>query len=375
MVATSAAGRTAPLGNVRGTGGGFATSKPLADRFSELRDDLAKASPEAIPCEFSVASGLLGSPRSQDRQQLPDPQLAVALCAFLEQEVRGTFAEACRQANGGQDITVSAGTGSAAAISQCEERGEEMRRSIKQELAKQDRLLHDVPDVGSRLRRLHEQCCLDMQELARLDAAREGASLSEELGESGGEDREPYGSRARGTLPRGGAAKSGAQDAGEAAIFAAQEACSLVKQQSAEESRRRALQLELLNLQAARREERTRIERLRRAEAQEAKLTESHEYLSEVERRFGHAKVRFDDSSGIVVLGGPGSLDGVPEALRTVRVRYGTDGRLEGLEPHQTLGLHREAAAAIEDDDLSSFLTQCCSQLAHFRERFTSRGA
>jgi len=89
---------------------------------------------------------------------------------------------------------------------------------------------------------------------------------------------------------------------------------------------------------------------------EEAEKAAGFEQLQDAEERFGLPRLEVDTVRGFVTFIGPDS--GEEDARRrSIRVRFGDDGRLLDAEPHASLGLESEAARAAAEDDLGKLVT------------------
>jgi len=102
----------------------------------------------------------------------------------------------------------------------------------------------------------------------------------------------------------------------------------------------------------------------------------SMEILCQAQLDLGFPDISFNDPAGTVILSGSAAA-GVEEALRTVHLEFGKDGRLLRVAAHADLGLQREASEAVKHDDLPAFLTMVWHRIcdpAEQKRRKPSRG-
>eukprot|EP00448_Togula_jolla_P025707 CAMPEP_0170650844 /NCGR_PEP_ID=MMETSP0224-20130122/46030_1 /TAXON_ID=285029 /ORGANISM="Togula jolla, Strain CCCM 725" /LENGTH=335 /DNA_ID=CAMNT_0010982555 /DNA_START=70 /DNA_END=1077 /DNA_ORIENTATION=+ len=319
----------------------------MMERVVALREALAKANPAYTSSEFSYESQ--GGPQNPSLEQLRTGLKRLKF-QFVDAEQKLRFAELVQRNQEAATAEVSAG---ATGRKDEQERNKALKKRIAREWEVHGLLGEEVTEVYQQSKRLYEQCTTDLQNAAR---------AAESEGNESDVDME--------AIDWEGPHEAAAHEVGRVA----QEAVELRREYGDTVARRQDLEEALRRAQAQRRRDQERAAAFRRQAAQETALLSNHEKVEDAERKMGLPRVDFDDERGVVILSGDprgvGSegLSGVPESARTIAVSFDQEGCLLRAEAYPQLGLHREAAIAVERDDLGLLLTEVWLRVCHASE-------
>lgn len=172
--------------------------------------------------------------------------------------------------------------------------------------------------------------------------------------------------------PHGEAAEEAARGTDELSrIMSLREQESEKRHRLAEEVRRLEMELD---------RGKRRSEECENQHKQELDGADSLEKISKAQSELGFPDITFQDvcqldetsRSTVILTGNAGAS--TDEAVRSLTVEFAKNGHLTRATPHPTLGLERDAAEAVSNDDLPSLLTKVWHRVCDGKRRRHSRG-
>eukprot|EP00933_Yihiella_yeosuensis_P039695 TRINITY_DN3380_c3_g1_i1.p1 TRINITY_DN3380_c3_g1~~TRINITY_DN3380_c3_g1_i1.p1 ORF type:complete len:353 (-),score=93.30 TRINITY_DN3380_c3_g1_i1:265-1323(-) len=317
----------------------------LTDKINRFWEELEQANPDAISSNFTSTEAFNGNAAaSKFRTELKRLKFV-----YTQAEAQRRFVECTQDRRSAEEPPVSQGPGGTMDMKRKE--AKERNRSIKQRLEREynlhNQLMHDITEANKEAQQLYEQCKFELTESdlnhrgedcdADLDLRLGADAAAAELGQANAE------------------ARRGATEARR--FWTSTEQVASLK---------RKLQWEISKSESRRRQDQTRADAFKNQEARERRQAEKIEELLQAEAQLGLPRIHFDRSRGVVQLGeaaAPGEMSDETDALRTVQIEFGDDGKLLRAEPHRSLGLERSAAKAVDDEDLPGLLTLAWTRL------------
>jgi len=304
-----------------------------AERLAGLREELAEVSPDAFQPQIIPSASCLAPLREELRR---------LKFVFTEADAQRRFVASALAGNlTAEEPPTAHGSGwgdGERGRKEAKERLKAIKRSIALEEEVHAQVQRDISEAHIRVRQLHEQCALDLQE-AETEGAANDSDADLDLNTEAVADEH----------------RQAAMDAGQATEDVSNIRLACQK----EAAKRRRLEEELRRLEAKSRAHQDTTAKLRRDEAAGRLLDRNFEALQQAECRLGLPSINFDDTGGLVVLeGGPPAGDGpLGEAARAIEVSFDEDGRLLRASPHPVLGLQEASKAAVAEDDIGKLVT------------------